>query len=100
MTTQTANGTVPVSLIEAGASWVTKTAAKRRSRPDRRPRGVLSFIGELLGTLVAMALFVAAAFVVVGLGAGLAVAGVAVLLVEAKATIIRRERAGRSAVRR
>ena len=92
MTTQAINSTTP-SLIELGAAKLaTFSATRRQARADRRPRGVVSFIGEMLGTLAALACFVVAAFAL-GFIIGMAVAGVALLLLDFKASMIRRARA-------
>lgn len=92
----------PVSLIEIGAAKVAAISAARRSRaasrPDRGP-GALSAVGEALGTVAALACFVVAAFAL-GWVIGFAVTGVALLLLDFKATVIRRARAARRQQRR
>lgn len=88
------SATVPgqsTSLIEMGAQGIARFAARRRAARAGRP-GALSFLGELSGTLAALTCFVVAAFLVT-LALGLAVAGVALLLLDFKITVIRRARA-------
>lgn len=102
MTTTTAPTTngQPVSLLELGAGKVAGLAARRRrNRGDRPRRGVMSAVGELLGTLAALACFVIASFAV-GFVVGMAVAGVALLLLDFKVTVIRRNRAATRQQRR
>lgn len=89
MTTQT----LTPSLIELGAAKLGSVmAARRRSRSGRPPRGVWSFVGRMLGTLLSMICLVAAAFSA-SLAAGLVAAGVAFLLLDYKASVIRKQRA-------
>lgn len=81
-----------VSLVEAGAQW----AAQRRTRTkERTGTGVFAratqAISDVFGTFVALACFVIAAFLV-GAVLGFAVAGVALLLLDFKASVSRRAR--------
>lgn len=90
--TATVNGQ-PVSLIElAGGKVAAMLAARRARRAGRPSRGIFSMIGQLLGTIVPLGCFVAAGFLVT-LALGLAVTGVALLLLDFKITVIRRNRA-------
>lgn len=101
MTTTTAPTTngQPVSLLELGAGKVAGLVARRKDRGDRPRRGVVSAVGELLGTLAALACFVIASFAV-GFVVGWVVAGVALLLLDFKITVIRRNRAATRQQRR
>ena len=93
--------TVPgqaTSLIEMGAQGIARIAARRRAARAGRP-GALAFIGELIGTLAALTCFVVAAFLVT-LTLGMAVAGVAMLLLDFKITVIRRARTALQSGRR
>jgi len=79
------------SLIELGAAKIGAVMAGRRAKRDGRG-GIFSFLGELFGTLAAMACFVVAAFVV-GFAVGMSAAGVALLLIDFKVSMMRRARA-------
>lgn len=83
----------PVSLLELGAGKVAGLAARRRAkRAARSGRGVWTAVGELAGTVAALACFTIAAFAA-GFIVGMAVAGVALLLLDFKVTVVRRARA-------
>lgn len=88
----------PTSLLEMGARGIAAVAARRREKRAGRP-GILAFVGDLLGTLAALTCFVVAAFLV-AVALGMAVAGVALLLLDFKVTMIRRTRAAQQPGRR
>lgn len=79
------------SLIEIGAAKLGATMAARRSKRDGRG-GIFAFIGELFGTVAALACLTVAAFTV-GFAVGMAAAGVAMLLLDFKVAVVRRVRA-------
>lgn len=84
------NGHVGPSLIEMGVRKVAGLATKRkRTGATRR---VLAFVGELLGTVLALACVVVAAFAT-GFVIGFLVSGAALLLLDFKITVVRRTRA-------
>lgn len=85
-----ANGSA--SLIELGAVKLGQMRAARRARRGERG-GIFSFLGEVLGTVVALACLTLAAFIGVNVAVGLVVAGIAVLLLDFKVAVIRRARA-------
>jgi hypothetical protein len=89
MVAVTANGSA--SLIELGAAKIGKMAAARKARRDGRS-SIFAFIGELLGTVVALACLTVAAFVA-GFAVGMVAAGLAVLLLDFKVAVVRRARA-------
>lgn len=86
------------SLIELGAAKIGAAIAGRRAKRGNRA-GIFSFVGELLGTLLAMVAFTVAAFTV-GFALGMCVAGVAVLLLDFKVSMTRRARAAQPPGRR
>lgn len=95
------SATVPgqaTSLLEIGARGIAAAAARRREKRAGRP-GVLAFAAELFGTLAALVCFVIASFAV-GFVVGMAVSGVALLLLDFKITVIRRARAATRQQRR
>lgn len=79
------------SIIEIGATKIGAAIAARRAKRAGHG-GIFSVIGELLGTVLAMAAFVVAAFTV-GFAVGMCVAGVALLLIDFKVAVTRRSRA-------
>jgi hypothetical protein len=79
------------SLIESAARWLAASTARRRAKRGSRP-GILGAVGEVFGTLLAMGCLSVAAFAV-GFALGMAAAGVALLLLDFKVTVVRRTRA-------
>jgi hypothetical protein len=96
MVAVSANGTS--SLIELGAARIGQAMAARRAKRQGRS-GIFAFIGEVLGTVLAMAAFTVAAFAV-GFVLGMCVTGVAVLLLDFKVSMVRRARATQQPSRR
>lgn len=82
------------SLLELGAGRLAAAFARRRQRRGNRP-GLLAYVGELLGTILALACLTVAAFVGAGLVLGLLAAGVAILLLDFKVAVVRRAMATR-----
>jgi hypothetical protein len=86
----------PTSLIEIVFGAAAKSMARRRQA--RTARGTRSAVGEylaeVLGTLLAMSALTVAAFAV-AFALGMAVAGVALLLLDFKVAMVRRARAAR-----
>jgi len=84
------------SLIEVGARKLTEIRAAAANRATGNKRGklrsVFGIVGDVLGTLVALVFFVIAAFLV-GAIVGFAVAGLAMLLLDFKISLVRRARA-------
>jgi fructose-specific phosphotransferase system IIC component len=87
------NGAVPTSLLELGARKVAGFAARRKRERTGAGRRALSFVGEVLGTVLALACVVVAAFAA-GFVIGFLVSGLALLLLDFKVTVVRRSRAG------
>lgn len=83
--------TGPTSILELSARGVASFLAARRARRGERG-SIFGFLGELLGTLLAMTAFTVAAFAV-GFALGMVVAGVALLLLDFKISVVRRARA-------
>lgn len=81
------------SLLEIGAGSLAAVFAARRKRRGDRP-GLLSYVGELLGTVLALACLCVAAFVA-GFALGMAAAGVALLLLDFKIAVVRRAASAR-----
>lgn len=79
------------SIIELGATQLGALMARRRARREGRG-GIFHFVGEVLGTVLALACLVVSAFVV-GFAVGMAAAGVALLLLDFKVAVVRRARA-------
>lgn len=78
--------------MEVGAAKLGAVLARRRARRAARPRrGVMAFVGEVFGTLAALACFVTAAFTV-GFVLGMTVAGLALLVLDFKIALVRRAR--------
>jgi Flp pilus assembly protein TadB len=93
-----ANGNA--SLIELGAVKLGQLRAARRARRGERG-SIFAAIGEVAGTVVALACLTLAAFIGVNVAVGLVVAGIAVLLLDFKVAVVRRTRAAqRPGVRR
>lgn len=92
------NGHVGPSLLEMGVRKVAGIAAGRKRERTGGLRRALGFVGELVGTVLALACVVVAAFAA-GFVIGFLVSGVALLLLDFKVTVVRRARAN-SAVRR
>lgn len=85
------NGHVGPSLIEMGVRKVAGLATKRKR--TGAARRAFAFVGELIGTVLALACLVVAAFLL-GTVVGFLVSGAALLLLDFKVTVVRRSRAG------
>lgn len=85
------NGHVGPSLIEMGVRKMAGLATKRKR--TGAARRAFAFAGELIGTVLALACLVVAAFLL-GAVVGFLVSGAALLLLDFKVTVVRRSRAG------
>jgi len=87
--------TQPTSLIEMAARGVAGMMARRRQARARKGRSALGeYVVETLGTILAMACLIVAAFTA-GAVLGFAASGVALLLVDFKVAVVRRSRSAR-----
>jgi hypothetical protein len=86
----------PTSLVEIALTAMARGMARRREARARRgtPSAIAEYVTGILGTLLAMGCLTVAAFTV-GFALGFTVAGIALLLLDFKAAVVRRARHAR-----